>query len=331
MEVLLVVVLTMVFAPHAVAPGFSLKGKSRMLLKSLLYDYTHSKIQSMPVKQLDLQCGPSNGKICCSRNFTVEDGDCEYDTEDLFKNAKKALTFQMNQLDTFDTKFLRLKKSMKLIGNKMVKQNDFRNTSELLLRALGGDKASPQCQSTQTKSLRDAVTTLEELGNCSASIEQSCAMNETELGINMPAFEVCDINRTEIIKKISVAMNEQDPTAKCYIWREINTMIDDLQKEDVMNGTGKNCFKAMEFASKQTSPNNADGRGLKGRCLKQFIECKQAQDRAIALINACNDEDTIIIGTYRSLLNDLEDDEEDNDYADRYDDDYDSSWLHDFD
>ena len=57
-------------------------------------------------------------------------------------------------------------------------------------------------------------------------------------------------------------------------------------------------------------------------------ECKKAQDRAISLINACGNEDTIIIGNYRSLLTEMEDD-----YDEDYDEDYagEFDWLHDLD
>ena len=58
-----------------------------------------------------------------------------------------------------------------------------------------------------------------------------------------------------------------------------------------------------------------------------ILECKQAEDRAIALINACGDEDTLVIGSFRSMLNDEEDNEDydDYDYPGEWD------WLHDYD
>ena len=56
--------------------------------------------------------------------------------------------------------------------------------------------------------------------------------------------------------------------------------------------------------------------------------CKRAEDDAIALINACGDERTVIIGNFRSLINDLEDEAEEEDY-DEDDDDF--NWIHDFD
>ena len=59
-----------------------------------------------------------------------------------------------------------------------------------------------------------------------------------------------------------------------------------------------------------------------------LAECKQAQDRAISLINACNNEETVIIGNFRSALTEMED-EEDEDYDDDYAGQFD--WLHDHD
>ena len=65
----------------------------------------------------------------------------------------------------------------------------------------GGDKANPLCggQATQTKSLTDAVTTLEELGNCSATINQTCFVDYNQMEINMTAFDECDERNKELV------------------------------------------------------------------------------------------------------------------------------------
>ena len=60
--------------------------------------------------------------------------------------------------------------------------------------------------------------------------------------------------------------------------------------------------------------------------LRFIPECKQAEDEAISLINACGDERTVIVGNFRSLINEMEDEEEDEDYDD-YDD---FQWIHNF-
>ena len=57
-----------------------------------------------------------------------------------------------------------------------------------------------------------------------------------------------------------------------------------------------------------------------------FSECKKAEDEAIALINACGDERTVIMGNFRSFIDDLENEEDYDDY------DYQEfAWLHDYD
>ena len=73
----------------------------------------------------------------------------------------------------------------------------------ILLLFPGGDKSNPLCagRATQTKSLRDAVTTLEELGNCSTVINQSCYVNESQMGIDMDGFNECDQRNIALLEK----------------------------------------------------------------------------------------------------------------------------------
>lgn len=273
---------------------------------------------------LPRQCGGDTGVICCTLSVTTTSSDCEFDTKSLFENAKKTMMFKIYQIDNFNKKFTRLKGAMRVIKGKGSKQDEFTNTTDILLRALGGDKSNPLCagRSTQTKSLRDAVTTLEELGNCSAVINQSCYVNETQMGIDMDGFNECDQRNIELLNKADNAMDEPDETAKCLLWKEAAGMVDDLRtKYKVLNQT---CYNAMNVASKAT----ATEKGLKGSCIAEFIKCKKAQDRAISVINACSNEDTIIIGNFRSLLTEMEDD-----YDEDYDEDYagEFAWLHDMD
>ena len=72
-----------------------------------------------------------------------------------------------------------------------------------ILLLTGGDKSNPLCagRSSQTKSLRDAVTTLEELNNCSSVINQSCYVNETQMGIDMDGFNQCDQRNIALLNK----------------------------------------------------------------------------------------------------------------------------------
>ena len=51
--------------------------------------------------------------------------------------------------------------------------------------------------------MRDAVTVLEVLGNCSAVINQTCYINETELEIDFSGFEECQKMSDAIVKIIS--------------------------------------------------------------------------------------------------------------------------------
>ena len=126
--------------------------------------------------------------------------------------------------------------------------------------------------------------------------------------------------------------------AKCLSWTLAANKVEELKKIKVLN---ESCYKAIEEATKSTT------KGQKTQCLEKFIgekftylkyffliesfppsDCKQAQDRAIALINACNMEETIIMGNTRAILNEIED-MEDEDYDDEYGGEFD--WLHDFD
>merc|ERR1712123_377923 len=110
--------------------------------------------------------------------------------------------------------------------------------------------------------LRDAVTTLEELGNCSAVINQSCYVNDTQMGINITAFDECDVRNKELIAVADSARTEEDDTAKCLLWKAASSMVDDLKEYRVLN---KTCYKAMEVAAKAT----ATEKGLKGNCLRE--------------------------------------------------------------
>jgi len=324
-RVLLIIIITI--APGLMAAGFSRNEKNRMKLKSLLYDYTHSrnKISGKSPRQ----CGPGTDNVCCTPTEGITESDCEFNTKEMFDNAKRALMFKIYQIENFDARYKRMNRSMKLVDGKRSKFDNFDNTTEHLLRALGGDKANPKCTGTSTGGtdtdaktiINNAVVVLETLGNCSAVINQTCQVNETELGINMPDFNQCIEKHEDIKNRIDIALEESDETAKCLYWREIAEKVEEIKQFKVLN---KTCTKAMEEASKATS--KSDDSGLKGRCLKKFIECKQSEDEAIALINACGDERTVILGSFRSLINEMEDDEEEEDYDD-YDD---FQWIHDF-
>jgi len=327
----LVLLLVMVMLSPAVAAGFSKLGqktsKNRLMLKALLYDMTHSRVQTGKMAE-ERQCGGSSGVVCCDIGTTViADGFSKCATR-----AKYALLLKVNQLDNYDRRFIRLNKAIKLIENKRAKNGDFRNTSDHLLRALGGDIKSPRCsggagQNKQADTMRDAVSTLVELNSCTDMINQTCFLNETERGIKMNFFEECDQLREEFNTKTDgcTEIDDTNIVAKCFCWETAENLAEDLKKKEevFLNGSNWNCYKAIKEASIST----ASGPGLKGTCLKEFTKCKQAEDRAIALINACGDEDTLVIGSFRSMLNDEEDNEDydDYDYPGEWD------WLHDYD
>jgi len=318
-RVLLLIIITV--APSVRAAGFSRNEKNRIKLKALLYDYTHSRSQSGKSFR---QCGPGTDNVCCTPSQGITEDDCEFNTKEMFENAKRALMFKIYQIENFDARFKRLNRSVKLVDGKRSKFDNFDNTTQHLLRALGGDKANPKCTpqgSAAKTTLRNAVITLDRLGNCSAVINQTCQVNETDLGINIPDFNQCVKKFDDIMSKIDVALEENDETAKCLLWREAAEEVEKVKKFPVLN---KTCTAAMKEASQATAQSNE--KGLKGRCLLKFIECKQAEDEAISLINACGDERTVILGNFRSLINEMEDEEEDKDYDD-YDD---FQWIHNF-
>jgi len=298
--------------------GFSRNEKNRIKLKSLLYDYTHSRSQ-ISGKSLR-QCGPGTDNVCCTPSQGITEDDCEFNTKEMFENAKRALMFKIYQIENFDARFKRLNRSVKLVDGKRAKFDNFDNTTQHLLRALGGDKANPKCTpqgSAAKTTLRNAVIILGRLGNCSVVINQTCQVNETELGINIPDFNQCVEKFEDIKNRIDVALEENDETAKCLLWREAAKEVEEVKKFLVLN---KTCTAAMKEASQATAQSNE--KGLKGRCLLKFIECKQAEDEAISLINACGDERTVILGNFRSLINEMEDED--------YDDYDDFQWIHNF-
>ena len=65
----------------------------------------------------------------------------------------------------------------------------------------GGDKSNPLCggEATKTKALTDAVSTLEELGNCSATINETCFVDYSQMEINITAFDECDERNKELV------------------------------------------------------------------------------------------------------------------------------------
>jgi len=303
------------------AARFSKTGKNRLVLKSLLYQYSHSEDPS--ARMATKQCGGDTGIVCCK-----EEANPPCETSELFANAQEALLFRINQLENFDKRFRRTTSTVKLIRSKGSKFSEFTNTTELLLRALGGDKDNLQCnaQAGDTRVLTNATTTLEILGNCSAKINESCYVYD-ELGWNEEELEKCGKQRDEILTQVDICyrMVESNTDAKCLCWAKAKEEVDEMKslKVTVRENVTDKCFKAMEKVSKAINLNS----GQKGKCLKQFIKCKQHQDKAIGLINACNDEDTVIIGNFRTMLTEEEDFEEDNDYD--YSDEF--EWMHNYD
>ena len=95
--------------------------------------------------------------------------------------------------------------------------------------------------------------------------------------------------------------------------------MEDLQQ--LKNNNSQKCFEVMKIAADKT----ATTKGAKGECLKEFVsklfsnqrtiliifmsECKKAEDDAISIINACGDTRTAIIGSFRSMMSDMEDEE----------------------
>ena len=82
-------------------------------------------------------------------------------------------------------------------------------------------------------------------------------------------------------------------TAKCLCWKVVQNMISAFKALRVHTdsaGVEQSCLNAIGF----TTPLLSTNKGAKGACLATFVSCKQSQDSAISLINACQDSTTKI-------------------------------------
>merc|ERR1711915_1089855 len=158
--------LLLVLIQQTKSEGISKKVKLRLQFKSLLYEYLYSSKEFAGRKNAR-QCGGTTGTVCCTLTTGSKPTDCEYNTADLFKNMKKALMFKIYQIENFNRRLSRLNASINLIKGKASKHGEFKNTSDILLRALGGDKSNLKCKS---DNVSDSEGSNRVLGNATTTL-----------------------------------------------------------------------------------------------------------------------------------------------------------------
>jgi len=286
--------------------------KWRQKLKAVLFEYkTKGEGEREPTRQGTKQCGGSTGIVCCDNSANV-DSPCLANVTQMFKNIKKAMEFRINQLDNFDEKFKRLGRVLKLLKGKSSKNATFNNATEMLAKALGGDMKNPTCegleaenQISSSRSLPESINIYKILNNCPADVVENCSIPaglvyETLMG----QWQDCaDTSSVLINKTIECQRIPSEPIEngekKCSCWQESVELVESFKE--------KKCLSSIEEPVKKLN------KDVKNSCLSTYQECKKKEDDALFMINACDHQDTVVVGNSRFSRTQDEDWEDDED------------------
>lgn len=279
--------------------------KWRLRLKALLFEYK-TQGEEEPSRQASRQCGGNTGIVCCDNSASVGLA-CLTNITQMFDNIKTAMEFRINQLDNFDEKFKRLRRVVKLLIGKSSKNATFNNATLLLAEALGGDMKNPTCegmkeenQVTPTRSLPQSLDIYNVLSNCPAWVVENCTVPVDLVSQTMmELWQNCNDTSTQLVDKTIECQKFEDGEEKCNCWKASIKLVERFKE--------KNCLSSI------TEPIKKLNKEVKDRCLKTFQDCKTKEDDALFMINACDHQDTVVVGNSRFSRTQDEDWEDDED------------------
>jgi len=278
--------------------------KWRQRLKALLYEYkTGGQEEEEASRQANSrQCGGSTGIVCCDNS--ANDGlACLTNITQMFNNIKTVMEFRIKQLDNFDEKFKRLGRVLKLLNSKSSKNSTFNNATLLLAKALGGDMKNPTCEGMEgekTRSLPQSISTYNTLNSCPANVLENCSVplnlvNQTM----MQLWQDCNNTSTQLVDKTMECQKNEDDEEKCNCWKASMELVENFKES--------NCLQSI------TQPMVKLNQDVKKSCLSTYQDCKTKEDDALFMINACDHQETVIIGNSRASRTQDEDWEADQD------------------
>jgi len=315
--------------------------KWRQRLQALLYNYRHSAVESRGEKQ-----ERQDATINCD-NSENSDKQCLLDPAKYFANMVFTLNFRIGALDSFEKRYKRLTKFVKVIRGKASKNATFESVTSMLLDSLGGDPNNFTCLGEEERlatnanvskgfsipkyenfgklerlnhrlddrdssKVTDAISTGSQiyavLSNCSSDVSFWCTVdNATTQNLNT-TWKRCEKMRKEIVQKSDrCRLSEGD--AKCFCYEGLDLLVGQFKREK--------CSDIKEDERKTVVE--------KGLCLDAFRACRQMENEAFFTINQCDHKTVdLIIESNRSLRDVLEDEEDDDDedYDLDYEEDY---------
>jgi len=221
--------------------------------------------------------------------FTTTCSATQVDTECL-QIVVDAMEFEKTQIQNFFKQKSRLQNHNKIATNKLGKKGEFEDAAKYLLLALGGNLSAPACGDSNgtttsnsssramTREVSKALLTFNTLNNCSATIKEACTMPEEAFNETKSAF----LLKCEGIFNKSKSFSDDCRTNKAYTTNGTAAC-------ECWNGAAGGIKAAKAEGCKATESQKIAKAVKKNKeaCKKAFLNCRQEEDNAVALIHAC--------------------------------------------
>jgi len=194
------------------------------------------------------------------------------------ETALEVMNFEKNQIQNFFKQKQRFENHFKISGNKKDKRDNFFESADFMLKAIGGNISKPTCGENNTgssRSAKSAVDNYNTLQTCNETIMTACMISNDS--IDETKKNTCAEMYSKA-KNMSTSCREDDKyqadgVEACKCWTEVFDYIEKTVKPE----------KCAKFGTETAK----DIKAKKKKCIDGFRVCKKAQDEAVSLIHAC--------------------------------------------